>query len=124
MWCLQVSLAFLGDSVWELYARTHHFFPPSRVKSYHKRVVADVRAERQARLCEELDRGTWLSDAEREVLAWGRNANVKPPRNLSAKEYKDATAVEVLCAYLYLTDPEGRFPQLMEHAFPPARADA
>jgi ribonuclease-3 family protein len=43
------ALAFLGDSVWELYARRRFFYPPSRKDSYFAQVTRHVRAETQAR---------------------------------------------------------------------------
>ncbi|KAG2484123.1 hypothetical protein HYH03_017073 [Edaphochlamys debaryana] len=49
-----------------------------------------------------------LTPAELEVLRSGRNAAVgsgSVPQGMSAGEYKKATAVEVLVAHLYLTDP-------------------
>lgn len=83
-------------------------------------MVNDVRAERQAEFFQQLTSMdcTLLTEEERDVLRWGKNANVQAPRNLPAKTYREATAIEVLCAYLYLTDPQGRLQQVMDHAFP------
>lgn len=47
-----------------------------------------------------------LSSQERDVLRWGCNADVSPPKGTEARVYKKATAFEVLVAYLYLTSPE------------------
>ena len=43
-----VTLAYLGDSIYEMYVRRHFLFPPLRVEEYHKRTVNAVRAETQA----------------------------------------------------------------------------
>ncbi|XP_010413388.1 PREDICTED: B3 domain-containing protein REM20-like isoform X3 [Camelina sativa] len=42
------SLAFIGDSIYELYARRHFLFPPLSIEDYNDRVRAVVRAEAQA----------------------------------------------------------------------------
>ena len=42
------ALAYLGDAVYELYVRNHYVLPPKRSQTYHRLVVAQVRAEAQA----------------------------------------------------------------------------
>lgn len=42
------ALAYLGDAVYELYVRMYYLLPPQRSESYHRLVVAQVRAEKQA----------------------------------------------------------------------------
>ncbi|KAK9846419.1 hypothetical protein WJX81_003426 [Elliptochloris bilobata] len=113
------ALAYLGDSVWELYVRRHFFFPPSRLTRYYEGVASQVRAETQESYYELLKAGAFLSEAEAEVLAWGRNARVNVPPRFKASgshaiSYKRATAVECLVGYLYLTDAP-RLHQLMLH---------
>ncbi|EFJ39802.1 hypothetical protein VOLCADRAFT_121780 [Volvox carteri f. nagariensis] len=50
--------------------------------------------------------GVVLTAEELDVLRWGRNAAVSSiPRDVPVGVYKKATAVEVLVAHLYLTDP-------------------
>jgi len=47
-----------------------------------------------------------LTPDERDVLKWGTNAHgLNPPKAVDARVYKKATALEVLVAHLYLTDP-------------------
>jgi ribonuclease-3 family protein len=41
------SLAFIGDSIYELYARRHFLFPPLSIEDYNDRVRAVVRCEAQ-----------------------------------------------------------------------------
>ena len=53
--------------------------------------------------------GAYLTDDERDVLRWGRNAKVTVPKRFGsagphADKYRAATAVECLVGYLYLTD--------------------
>jgi ribonuclease III family protein len=96
-----VSLAFLGDAVYELVMRQRHLFPPKRVQDYHKMVVAEVRAEQQANYLAQLE--PHLTDTERDIVRRGRNATPKS-RRADPAIYQKATALETLIGYLYLTD--------------------
>lgn len=106
-----VSLAYLGDAVYELYIRARYLWPPKRIADYHDRVVARVRAEQQAEDLARLD--PYLTDSERAILRRGRNAATGKPRRLSARVYQQATGLETLIGYLYLQDP-ARLQDLLE----------
>ncbi|MEO0541208.1 MAG: ribonuclease III domain-containing protein, partial [Cyanobacteria bacterium P01_A01_bin.105] len=43
-----VSLAYIGDAVYELYVRSRLLWPPRHSHQYHRAVVAQVKAEQQA----------------------------------------------------------------------------
>ena len=105
-------LAFLGDAGWDLYARARFFAPPTRLTEYYNLVTGSVRAEAQAAAVEQLTAGAFLTDAERDVLRWGKNAKVRAiPKRLTgggeatAGLYRAATSLEVLVGWLYVTDP-------------------
>ncbi len=106
------ALAYLGDAVYELYIRSHYLFPPQRIQDYHQQVVAQVRAETQARYLDTLE--IHLTPTEREIVKRGRNASSTGPKRLDPKIYQQATGLETLIGYLYLTDPE-RLTQLFGH---------
>ncbi|MGJ3247897.1 MAG: Mini-ribonuclease 3 [Elainellaceae cyanobacterium] len=102
--CLSPSaLAYVGDAVYELYVRTHFLFPPKRSQSYHNQVVTQVRAESQAQHLRILE--PYLTNHERELLRKGRNATLKRPKRLSLRIYQQASSLETLVGYLFLTDP-------------------
>jgi ribonuclease III family protein len=96
------ALAYVGDAVYELYVRTRYLFPPKRLQTYHDQVVAQVRAESQARHLQSLH--PYLSEGEREIVRRGRNAASKRPKRLEANVYQQATGLEALLGYLYLSD--------------------
>ncbi|MBE9028152.1 ribonuclease III [filamentous cyanobacterium LEGE 11480] len=96
-----VSLAFLGDAVYELVMRQRHLFPPKRVNDYHKQVVEQVRAEQQAIYLDQL--APHLTTAEQDIARRGRNATPKS-RRADPAIYQKATALETLIGYLYLTN--------------------
>lgn len=96
------ALAYLGDAVYELHMRIYYLMPPKRLQAYHHQVVAQVRAESQARQLQELQ--PHLTAGELELLRRGRNAATKHPRRLEPQVYQEATSLETLLGYLYVCD--------------------
>lgn len=108
------ALAYLGDAVYELYIRSWYLVPPKRLQAYHYQVVAQVRAEAQAHHLRSLI--PYLTSTELEILRRGRNATTGRHRriDLDPAIYQQATSLETLMGYLYLSDPQ-RLLQLLEH---------
>lgn len=105
------ALAYLGDAVYELYVRALYLVPPKRLHDYHLQVVTRVRAESQSlHLCLLQPH---LTDAEQEILRWGRNAASNRSKRVDPKTYQQATSLETLIGYLYITDPRRLF-QLLD----------
>ncbi len=98
-----VSLAYIGDAVYELYIRTSLLLPLKRSHDYHQDVVALVRAETQSEHLQALL--PLLTELELALLKRGRNAASGGPRRLNPEVYRQATGFETLIGYLYLTDP-------------------
>ncbi|MGH7999388.1 MAG: Mini-ribonuclease 3, partial [Brasilonema sp.] len=96
------ALAYLGDAVCELYIRMFYLLPPRRPEVYHNLVVAQVRAETQAKMLQSLY--PHLSSTELEIVRRGRNAATGRPRRVDPATYQQATNLETLLGYLYLTD--------------------
>ncbi|WP_347276451.1 ribonuclease III domain-containing protein [Chroococcidiopsis sp [FACHB-1243]] len=105
------ALAYLGDAVYELYVRSHFLLPHKRSQAYHNLVVAQVRAEAQASHLQFLT--PYLNQAELEIVRRGRNATVGRPRRAAPEVYQQATSLETLVGYLYLSDRQ-RLYQLLE----------
>jgi ribonuclease III family protein len=97
-----VALAYIGDAVYELYIRSKLLVPPKKIADYHTQVVTQVRAETQAAYLQQLE--PYLTDEEKEIIRRGRNAVTNKPRRLSPKTYQQASSLETLIGYLYLTD--------------------
>ena len=98
------ALAYLGDAVYELHVRATYLLPPKRQQIYHQQVVAQVRAETQARHLQSLQ--PHLTDSELEIIRRGRNAAFRRPKRVSLAIYQQATGLEALIGYLYLSDPD------------------
>jgi ribonuclease III family protein len=104
------ALAYLGDAVYELYVRAWYLVPAKRLQAYHAQVVSNVRAETQALHLHLLM--PHLTEEECEVIRRGRNAAVNRPKRVDPKTYQEATSLEALIGYLYITNPQ-RLSQLL-----------
>uniref|UniRef100_A0A7N0RH59 RNase III domain-containing protein n=1 Tax=Kalanchoe fedtschenkoi TaxID=63787 RepID=A0A7N0RH59_KALFE len=101
------SLAYIGDSIYELYARRHFLFPPLAIEEFNDRVMAVVRCEAQDVLLQKLLQDDVLTETERDVLRWGKNiggAKTKTVRRAGAAVYNRASSLETLIGFLYLTN--------------------
>jgi ribonuclease III family protein len=98
------ALAYLGDTVYELYVRMVYLFPPKRSQQYHQQVVAQVRAEAQAQHLQSLM--PYLTPEELDISRRGRNAASGGPKRLNPELYQQATGFETLLGYLYLSNPQ------------------
>ncbi|MHC5594988.1 MAG: Mini-ribonuclease 3 [Nostoc sp.] len=96
------ALAYLGDAIYELYVRMFYLLPLQRSGIYHRLVVEQVRAETQALHLRSLI--PHLRDTELEIVRRGRNAATGRPKRLNPEIYQQATSLETLIGYLYLTD--------------------
>lgn len=103
-----LALAYIGDAVYELFIRSRLLLPQKQVRAYHRQVVDHVRAEQQAYYLDCLR--PHLTETETDILRRGRNAASSRRQRASIRDYQQATALEALIGYLYLTDP----PRLME----------
>ena len=105
-----LALAYLGDAVYELYIRSRYLLPPKKSQDYHNQVVAQVRAETQAQHLRSLT--PHLTPAELDIIRRGRNAAACGPKRVAPEIYQQATSLETLMGYLYVTDPQ-RLNQLL-----------
>uniref|UniRef100_A0A1D1YXJ9 Mini-ribonuclease 3 n=1 Tax=Anthurium amnicola TaxID=1678845 RepID=A0A1D1YXJ9_9ARAE len=101
------SLAYLGDCIYELYARRHFLFPPKSIDVYNEHVMAIVRCEAQDALLKKLMNEDYLTEEERDVLRWGKNitsSKTRTKKRAGVQVYSRASSLETLIGYLYLTD--------------------
>ncbi|MDH6058015.1 Mini-ribonuclease 3 [Umezakia ovalisporum] len=106
-----LSLAYIGDAIYELYVRMFYLLPMQQTKTYHCLVVEQVRAETQALHLRSLI--PHLTPAELEIVRRGRNASSGRPKRVDPKIYQQATSLEALIGYLYLTDSQ-RLTELLQ----------
>lgn len=107
-----VGLAHIGDAVFEILARTWLCAHGKATgKGLHQAAVRLVCAESQARRAERIL--PLLSGEEAAVFRRGRNAHVHTvPGHVSRAQYGEATALEALFGWLYLSGQRDRANQL------------
>ncbi|MBR3421811.1 MAG: ribonuclease III [Ruminococcus sp.] len=109
-----LSLAFLGDSVYDTLVREYLLrianMPVAKLHSAKvKLVCAEFQSEAYSRLEDVLD------EKELAVLKRGRNATGNTvPKHADAVEYRRATAVECLFGYLFLLGRTERIYELFD----------
>lgn len=112
-----LKLAYLGDAVYEIIIRTLSVEETSGpVKNLHKRTSELVNAGSQARLI--LAVKDELSEDEIRIFRHGRNAKTSSvAKHADIHDYRNATGLEALFGYLYLTDNFARAVELCRIGF-------
>lgn len=107
-----LTLAYLGDAVYELCARQWVLSQGNRpVNELHKMGVELVKADAQSAALAKLE--GLLSEEELSVYKRGRNANTNSsPKHANLADYRRATGLEALFGYLYLKGESQRIQQL------------
>ena len=109
-----VGLAHIGDAVVEILARTWLCAHGKATgKGLHQAAIRLVCAESQARRAERIL--PLLTEEEAAVFRRGRNAQVHTvPNHASRAQYGEATALEALLGWLYLSGRRDRVNQLFQ----------
>ena len=111
-----LTLAYLGDTVYDLYVRTtlvETLHLPMR--ALHLEAAKHVCAAGQANAYRRMaDR---LTEAEQAAFRRGRNAHSGTvPKHADVRDYRVATGLESLLGYLYLRGEDERIGELMRLA--------
>ena len=109
-----LELAYLGDTVYDLYVRAQLVREGGRVRDMHRQAVRMVCAHAQSEALRRLE--AQLTAEEADVVRRARNARQSPPKNADPAEYHRATALEALIGYLYLTGRRERMEALLAAA--------
>ena len=109
-----IGLAHIGDGVYELLVRTYLCAHGKATgKGLHRATVQLVCSPEQARRAQRIL--PLLTEEEQEVYRRGRNAHVHSiPQHASRTEYQQATALEALLGWLYLSGHRERINELFE----------
>ena len=117
-----VTLAYLGDAVYELFIRESllrdNRVSGSRPDLMNRAAVRYVKATAQCESIKRLLGDDRLTDDELALVKRARNhkPNSKA-KNASMVEYKWATAFEALLGYLYLSNQKERLTEIMEETY-------
>lgn len=113
-----LSLAFIGDSVYENYVRHRLIlnYPEMLPKFLHIEAVKYVKASSQSKIMELAL--PHLSHEEIYIFKRGRNTKSHSvAKNASVIDYRRASGFEALVGYLYLTGNRERLEELMGLSF-------
>ena len=111
------DLAYIGDSVYELYMRQRcllmYKVKPSKL---HRIVIKFVNANYQAEAAKAISE--FLTEEEKTILKRGRNANPgTKAKNASIEDYRLASGLETLMGYIYLKQDFSRLEELLQMIF-------
>ena len=102
-----LTLAYVGDAVYELYVRQNLIKQCTKVHHLHKLAVRRVNNNTQAALLEQIL--PELTPKEAAVAKRGRNAKSgQVPKNADVVTYRWSTGLEALVGYLYLSKEQER----------------
>ena len=115
--CDGMTLAYLGDSVMELYVRERLVKSGiTRAGELNTRAHEIVRATSQARAFHKIEE--MLTEEELDYFRRGRNSgHLSAPRSATISEYRTATGFEAVLGYLHLTGNKDRICELLYAAY-------
>ena len=111
-----LQMAYVGDTVHDLYVRSMLLSRGMTVGKMHKQAVRMVSAGAQARMLERIE--PELTEAEADAARRGRNSQAKhaAPKHADPADYAHATGLEALWGYLYLSGRSERLDTLIKLA--------
>ncbi len=109
-----LELAYLGDTVYDLYVRGRLVTVGGQVNKLHKAASGLVNAGAQSEALARIE--AVLTEDESDVVRRARNAKQSPPKNADPRAYHRATGLEALIGYLYLMGRIERLDELMRLA--------
>lgn len=114
--CINViTLAYLGDSVYEVYIREYLINKGIiYVDKLQKEAIKYVSAKSQAKILDYLIDNNYLTNDEIDIVKRGRNyKRDSHPKNTDIITYKKSTGFECLVGYLYLGKNINRLDEIM-----------
>ncbi len=112
-----LALAYLGDSVYELYIRNYLINKGiMNVNELQKEAIKYVSANGQSYFLKELIDNNLLTEEEINIVHRGRNhSSHKAPKNTNISTYKSATGLEALIGFLYLKKDIERMEEIINY---------
>ena len=101
-----LTLAYVGDAVYELYVRQQLLQQSCKAHTLHQLAVKRVNNNTQASLLLKLE--PKLTELEKNIARRGRNAKGIVPKNADVQTYRKSTGLEALVGYLYLMQDQER----------------
>lgn len=112
-----ISLAYLGDSVYEIYVREYLIKKGiAKVEDLQREAVKYVSAKSQCKILTYLMDKDLLNDMELDIVKRGRNyKRTSHPKNTDIITYKMSSGFEAMIGYLYLNNEKDRLDEIMNY---------
>ena len=112
-----LALAYLGDSIYEVYIRKYLIDQGiEKVNTLQKEATNYVSAKSQCKYLTQLMEENFFTEEELNVIYRARNhKGSRHPKNTDIITYKYATGLEALIGYLYLEKRKERIEELMNY---------
>ncbi len=102
-----LTLAYLGDAVYEVYIRKHLINKGIiKVNELQKNAVKYVSAKAQSDILEKLIKKDILTEDEKNIVKRARNHKSHSSKNTDIITYKRSTGFEALIGYLEINDKQ------------------
>ena len=112
-----MSLAYLGDSIYEVYIREYLIRNGiAFVEDLQRESIKYVSAKSQAKILTYLIDNNLLTDSELDVIKRGRNyKRASHPKNTDIITYKMSSGFEAMIGYLYLSNNKERIDEIINY---------
>lgn len=110
-----LSLAYLGDAVYELYIREKLVKYNLKVKELQNKSINYVSAKAQSKFLDNMLKDNFLTKEEIEIVKRARNHKSHHSKTTDIITYKKSTGLEALIGYLKLTKDLDRIEEIMKY---------
>ena len=111
-----LALAYLGDSIYEVYVRKYLLDQNiEKVSVLQKEATNYVSARCQGKFLLDMIETNFFNEEELEIIKRGRNHKSRNPRHVDIQTYHNATGLETLIGYLYLEGNTKRIEEIMKY---------
>lgn len=110
-----LSLAYLGDAVYELYIRIYLLDSNKKVGDLQKEAVKYVSAKAQSKFLDSMIENKFLTEEELNIIKRARNHKSHASKSTDIITYKKSTGLEALIGYLKLTNNDKRIDEIMKY---------
>ena len=111
-----LALAYLGDSIYEVYIRKYLLDKGiEKVDELQKESINYVSAKNQSKFLLNMMDNNFFNDNEIDIIKRGRNHKSRNPKHVDVATYHNATGLETLIGYLYLEGNNKRIDEIMEY---------
>lgn len=108
-----MTLAYLGDSVWELNLREHYIKMNLKLDNLNRKVKRFVNAKYQSKIYLEIEET--IEGEASDFAKRAKNGKIKNfPKSCTVVEYRNATAFEALIAYYYLKKEQDKINSILK----------